>query len=48
VTVSRTHTERAILIKELICAPVGTAAGAARVAAKLGVSVALPARSATT
>ena len=36
-----THTERAILIKELICAPAGTAAGAALVAARLGVSVAL-------
>jgi len=36
-----THTERAVLIKGLVCAPAGTAAGAALVAAKLGVSVAL-------
>jgi sugar/nucleoside kinase (ribokinase family) len=36
-----THTERASLIKGLVCAPAGTAAGAALVAAKLGVSVAL-------
>ena len=36
-----THTERAVLIKGLVCAPAGTAAGAALVAARLGVSVAL-------
>lgn len=36
-----THTERAVLIKALVCAPAGTAAGAALVAAKLGVAVAL-------
>ena len=36
-----THTERATLIKGLACAPAGTAAGAALVAAKLGVKVAL-------
>jgi sugar/nucleoside kinase (ribokinase family) len=36
-----THTERATLIKGLVCAPAGTAAGAALVAARLGVSVAL-------
>jgi len=36
-----THTERAVLIEGLVCAPAGTAAGAALVAAKLGVSVAL-------
>jgi sugar/nucleoside kinase (ribokinase family) len=36
-----THTERASLIKELVCAPAGTAAGMALVAARLGVSTAL-------
>ncbi|WP_296595880.1 carbohydrate kinase family protein [Phenylobacterium sp.] len=36
-----THTERASLIKGLACAPAGTAAGAALVAAKLGVRTAL-------
>lgn len=36
-----THTERATLIKGLACAPAGTAAGAALVAAKLGVPTAL-------
>jgi sugar/nucleoside kinase (ribokinase family) len=36
-----THTERATLIQGLACAPAGTAAGAALVAAKLGVAVAL-------
>jgi sugar/nucleoside kinase (ribokinase family) len=36
-----THTERAILIQGLECAPAGTAAGAALVAARLGVKVKL-------
>ena len=36
-----TRTERAILIEGIVCAPAGTAAGAARVAAKLGASVKL-------
>lgn len=36
-----THTERASLIKGLVCAPAGTAAGTALVAAKLGVATAL-------
>jgi sugar/nucleoside kinase (ribokinase family) len=36
-----THTERAILIQGLVCAPAGTAAGAALVAARLGVRVKL-------
>jgi sugar/nucleoside kinase (ribokinase family) len=36
-----THTERAILIQGLVCAPAGTAAGAALVAARLGVKVRL-------
>jgi len=36
-----THTERAILIDGLVCAPAGTAAGAALVAARLGVKVKL-------
>jgi sugar/nucleoside kinase (ribokinase family) len=36
-----THTESAILIEGIVCAPAGTAAGAALVAAKLGVSVKL-------
>jgi len=36
-----THTERAILIDGIVCAPAGTAAGAALVAAKLGTSVKL-------
>ena len=36
-----THTERASLITGLVCAPAGTAAGAAMVAAKLGVPTAL-------
>jgi len=36
-----THTERATLIQGLACAPAGTAAGAALVAARLGVQVAL-------
>ena len=36
-----THTERALLIEGITCAPAGTAAGAALVAAKLGMSVKL-------
>ena len=36
-----THTERAILIQGLACAPAGTAAGAALVAARLGAKVKL-------
>ena len=36
-----TRTERAILIEGIVCAPAGTAAGAALVAAKLGASVKL-------
>jgi sugar/nucleoside kinase (ribokinase family) len=36
-----THTERAILIQGLACAPAGTAGGAALVAARLGVQVKL-------
>jgi sugar/nucleoside kinase (ribokinase family) len=36
-----THTERALLIEGITCAPAGTAAGAALVAAKLGLSVKL-------
>jgi sugar/nucleoside kinase (ribokinase family) len=36
-----THTERAVLIRGLACAPAGTAAGAALVAARLGVKVKL-------
>jgi sugar/nucleoside kinase (ribokinase family) len=36
-----THTERALLIEGIACAPAGTAAGAALVAAKLGMSVKL-------
>jgi sugar/nucleoside kinase (ribokinase family) len=36
-----THTERALLIEGITCAPAGTAAGAALVAGKLGMSVKL-------
>jgi sugar/nucleoside kinase (ribokinase family) len=36
-----THTERATLIQGLVCAPAGTAAGAALVAARLGLQVKL-------
>src|SRR3954463_7730815 len=36
-----THTERATLIQDLVCAPAGTAAGAAPVAARLGLQVKL-------
>src|ERR1700709_830458 len=36
-----THTERAPLIQGVVCAPAGTAAGAALVAARLGVRVRL-------
>jgi sugar/nucleoside kinase (ribokinase family) len=36
-----THTERAQLVESIVCAPAGTAAGAALVAAKLGVPVKL-------
>ncbi len=36
-----THTERALLIEGIACAPAGTAAGAALVAAKLGMSAKL-------
>lgn len=36
-----THSERAVLIEALVCAPAGTAAGTALIAARLGLQVAL-------